>query len=131
MAKNIKNLRKETLHVFVIDDSKYHNIILEKLLEVEGYTVQTFTNGLKLLNQLKNNKPHLIISDIEMPGMNGFELFNEIKKIPAAKEVPLLYISSNKKKRIVEQVETIGAAGFVQKPIIRDTFLKTVAKNCI
>jgi putative two-component system response regulator len=126
----MNNTTVKTQHVYVIDDNHWHNILMKKMLEMKGYVVSTFTNSINLLEQIREQPPELIISDIEMPEMNGFELFNEIQKIPAAKEVPLFYISSNTQKRITEEVKTTGAAGFVQKPIELDSLLKTVAQNC-
>ena len=126
----MNNTTVKNQYIYVIDDSNLHNVLMEKLLKLKGYTVQTFTDSVNLLEELKEDPPHLIISDIEMPGMNGFELFDEIQKLPDAKEVPLLYISSINKKQIIDQIETKGAAGFIPKPVIHDTLLKAVAQNC-
>lgn len=117
-------------YVVVIDDSEWHNILLEKMLEMKGYAVQTFTNGLNLLDHLEKKKPNLIISDINMPEMDGFELMSEIRKIPDARDIPSIYVSSEDSDEVLEQVQALGAVGFVQKPLVRDHFLQTVEKKC-
>lgn len=115
--------------IFVVDDSELHNILLRKMLHNCGYRVFTFTDGYELLENLKHTLPNLIISDIDMPRLNGFDLYMEIKKYPAAKNIPLIYVSSLKGQEIFERTKECGAIDFVRKPLDKDLFLKVVAQT--
>lgn len=114
--------------IFVVDDSELHNILLKKILHNCGYRVYTFTDGYELLENLEHTVPHLIISDIDMPRLNGFELYMEIKKHPVAGDIPLMYVSSLKGQEICERTKECGAIDFVRKPLDKDHFIKRVAQ---
>lgn len=98
------------------------------MLTAKGYAVKTFTNGFHLLEQLQQTemKPHLIISDIEMPEIDGFTLFEEIKNHSGIQNIPFMYISSLSPTEVNSRVEATGAEGFIQKPISKSTFWDTI-----
>lgn len=118
--------QKGNSNIFVVDDNPLHVELIERILKRKGYKVQTFPDAMSLLGHLKTEQPHMIISDIEMPEMNGFELYEEIKKMPEASSIPLLYISSKRDSSTTKKAKEIGAAGYIQKPFVPSSFLKTV-----
>ncbi len=115
--------------IFIVDDSQLHNILLKKILDNGGYSVSAFTDGYSLLENLQHTKPHLIISDINMPQLNGFDLCREIKRNPTCTDIPLMYVSSMQGEKIVQRSQACGALGVVAKPIEKDSFLELVAQN--
>lgn len=115
--------------IFIVDDSQLHNILLKKILDSSGYQVSAFTDGFSLLENLQHSKPHLIISDINMPNLNGFDLCRQIRKNPGCTDIPLMYVSSMQGEKVIRQSHDCGAVGLVAKPIEKDPFLALVARN--
>ncbi|MDX1639132.1 MAG: response regulator [Balneolaceae bacterium] len=123
MSKNRKR------SVFVIDDSEWHNIYLRCVLENKGYQVQTFNEGEHMLKCIEKQKPHLIISDINMPEMNGFELLEEIRKIPSADQVPVIYVSSEVSDWIMREIRKEEIIEFIKKPLDEEYILESVDRH--
>lgn len=89
----------------------------------------TFTNGYLLLESLKEKRPHLIISDIDMSGINGIELYREIKNMPACENIPVIYVSSLRKDQIERRDKKGYVIDFLQKPLTKKLFLEAVAQK--
>ena len=121
--------KSDTKLIFVVDDANWHNILTKKMLSDRGYTVVTFTNGFSLLENLKEKKPHLIISDINMPELDGFELCQRIKSHPACDNVPVMYVTSLKKDEIEQRDKNRCAIDFMRKPLLKKQFLDAVAQR--
>lgn len=102
--------------IFIIDDSRIQLILLEKALKRAGFSVDVFTDGYKLMECLEDVNPDLVISDIDMPELNGFELINEIKNRFGEVNFPFFYISSSWSSTVEERAEKIGAEILLEKP---------------
>lgn len=102
--------------IFIVDDSPIQLILLEKVLQREGFIVEAFSNGPDLIQGISIEKPDLIISDIHMPELNGFELINEVRSIPEGDKIPCFLISSKADTVIRDKVDAIGAEAFIKKP---------------
>ena len=113
-------------NVFIIDDSKIQTLLLEKVLTREGYNVQTFSDGYEMLNTIESEVPGLIISDIEMPTMDGFTLFEKLRQKISDWKIPFFFISSHGDHATLEKVEETGADLFFQKPIKSDMLLQVL-----
>lgn len=103
--------------IFIVDDSPWHNILLKRILAKYQYKVYSFADGYALLKELTKQKPDLIISDINMPRLDGIKLLREIRKSPSAREIPVIFISSMQKEKIKRNIEPTSATGFLQKPV--------------
>lgn len=115
-------------NVFIIDDSKIQTLLLEKVLTREGYKVQTFSDGREVLNTIEGEDelPGLIISDIEMPEMDGFTLFERLRQKISEWKIPFFFISSHGDHDTLEKVEQTGADLFFQKPIQNEMLLQVL-----
>lgn len=102
--------------IFIVDDSKVQLVLLEKVLKKEGFSVQSFEDGHNLLKSLKMSRPGLIISDIDMPRLNGFDLIEKVRNKVGETEIPFFMISANGDLAIQEKAEAYGAEVFLQKP---------------
>lgn len=102
--------------IFIVDDSRIQLILLEKVLKKEGFSVHSFTDGLTLLQSLEENQPSLIISDIDMPMLNGFELIYEVRDSFGEVDIPVFLISSDGGITVEEKAREAGAEVFLQKP---------------
>lgn len=115
--------------VFVVDDSKIQLHFIKKILQKAGYEVHTFTNGFELVNQFRKEPPHLIISDINMPKINGFDLFETLFNEKDTREVPFFFTSSMVDDSIRNRVRRLGAEGLISKPVSIPVLLKTISSS--
>lgn len=118
MGKNFgmaKDKRKRK--VLLVDDEAGFAELLRDLLEVDGYEVILASDGIEGIEKLKTFKPDVIISDIMMPRMSGFEMFRRIKSQPETAAIPFLFITGFADPRVLEEARKIGVFGILQKPI--------------
>ena len=79
--------------ILVVDDEQGFLEIIEGRLKAAGYEVRTATNGEDAMKLIREDKPGLIIADLTMPGMNGFELSRVVKTDPNFKNIPMILLS--------------------------------------
>ena len=102
--------------IYVIDDCGLQKILLEKTLGHEGFRVRAFTDGYKLIEALDQECPGLIISDIDMPNIDGLDLIREVKKQRPGVGIPFWFLSSFDISAIKEKAKNLGAEKFINKP---------------
>lgn len=102
--------------VVVAEDSRIQAKILQKRLVEAGYDVRVGANGLEALALIRERPPQIIISDIEMPEMNGFELCRTVKTDPDLKRIPLILLSTLSSPEDIIQGLHAGADNYVTKP---------------
>ncbi len=109
--------------VMVVDDSLTVRKITGRLLEREGYRVITAKDGVDALEQLQTARPDVIIADIEMPRMDGFDLTRNIRADVALKQVPIIMITSRTAEKHKRYAEEIGVNHYLGKPYDEDVLL--------
>lgn len=114
--------------IFIIDDSRVQLLMLEKTLHKAGFSVHTFSNGHNLLEMLDYSHPDLIISDIDMPAMNGFELIEEVRQKVGDTLFPCFLISSQGGTAVQNRAHAVGADVFMKKPFNYDVFIDVTQK---
>jgi chemosensory pili system protein ChpA (sensor histidine kinase/response regulator) len=102
--------------VMVVDDSLTVRKITSRLLEREGYQVLTAKDGIDALEQMKKHLPDLMLVDIEMPRMDGFELSSRVRQDSRSAGVPIVIISSRTAEKHRSRAEQIGVNAFLGKP---------------
>lgn len=102
--------------IVAVDDS---GIVLKMLTKVLGekYDLHAFSGGKRALQFLKDRTPHLIILDIDMPEINGYEMLKMIKEKEHLRDVPVIFLTSNNDKNHVVKAVAGGAKDYVVKPI--------------
>lgn len=111
-----KSRGKKIQHALLVDDSAFYRNMLAPLIASAGYMVTTVENADQALALRENGTVFdVIISDIEMPGMNGFELAKDIRKDTRWREVPIVAISSNGAKEDFERGREVGFTDYVMK----------------
>ena len=120
--------------ILIVDDDKGILNLLDTLLSKSGYEVVSAGNGVEALEKLRKNSIDLIISDILMPEMDGFQFCRECKMDDSLKRIPIIFFSSSyTDEKDQEFAMSLGAAKFLVKPskldVILDT-LKTVIEEC-
>ncbi|MCZ6696620.1 MAG: response regulator [Acidobacteria bacterium] len=109
--------------VLVADDTATVRKIAASLLTSAGYDVVEAHDGRQALDLVEKEHPDLILLDLLMPKMTGFDVLREIKKSERLKETPILIMSGVFKKDVLDFLQASGVAGFVDKGQIRESLL--------
>ena len=113
----------------IVDDFSTMRRIVRGLLKEIGYNnAEEAEDGAVALNMLKNSKYDFVVSDINMPNMNGFDLLNSIKKDDFLKHLPVLMVTAEARKEDIVRAAQEGAAGYIVKPFTKATLEEKVQK---
>ncbi|MGV6858541.1 MAG: Hpt domain-containing protein [bacterium] len=112
--------------VMVVDDSITIRRVTERMLERNKYQVITAKDGVDAIEKLQTEVPDVMLLDIEMPRMDGFELASHIRNTPAYKDVPIIMITSRTGKKHKDQALGLGVNRFLGKPYQESVLLETI-----
>jgi two-component system chemotaxis response regulator CheY len=113
----------------IVDDFSTMRRIVRGLLKEIGYhNADEAEDGSVALNMLKNAKYDFVVSDINMPVMNGFELLSAVKADDALKHLPVLMVTAEARKEDIVRAAKDGAAGYIVKPFTKATLEEKVQK---
>jgi diguanylate cyclase (GGDEF)-like protein len=120
------SLRQE-VEILVVDDSRVQAKLLKDLLESRGYAVRVATNGQEALHLIRDKRPTLIISDIVMPVMNGYDMCYALKQDPGYKNVPVILLTSLSDIEDIVLGLMAQADYYLTKPYSNEYLLSTIA----
>lgn len=110
------------LRFLVVDDFSTMRRIVRNLLKESGYTdADEAEDGVAALQKLRNSNFDFVVSDINMPNMNGFQLLMEMKKDEKLKHIPVLMVTAEARKEDIVLAAQQGAAGYIVKPFTKAT----------
>jgi len=112
--------------LLVDDDVIFHEMAIAILSD--KYTVEVAKSGKDALILLLKNKPDLILLDVVMPEMDGWETFHRIRGISLLQEVPIAFLTSLSKADGLEHAQLLGASEYFTKPIDADDFINRIEK---
>lgn len=113
-------------NVLAVDDTPASLKLLTYILKTEGYEVRSAISGKLALYSATNNPPDLVLLDIRMPEMDGYEVCRRLKAHPATRDVPVIFVSAVSETEEKVQGFEVGAVDFVTKPYQRDELLARV-----
>lgn len=116
--------------VLVVDDSITVRRVTQRLLRREGYRVALAADGLQALEQLAQERPAVVLSDIEMPRMDGFDLARNIRADAKLKDLPIIMITSRIAEKHREHAQQLGVNHYLGKPYSEDELLALVKHYC-
>ncbi|WP_372525340.1 chemotaxis response regulator CheY [Piscinibacter sp.] len=117
------------LKFLIVDDFSTMRRIVRGLLKEIGYNnAEEAEDGAVALNMLRNTKFDFVVSDINMPNMNGFELLSNIKQDDGLKHIPVLMVTAEARKEDIVRAAQDGAAGYIVKPFTKATLEEKVQK---
>jgi two-component system chemotaxis response regulator CheY len=111
------------LRVLIVDDSSVMRKIVERSLRSAGFDLSEVleaSNGAEALNLAKNGPIHLILSDLNMPAMDGLEFLKNLATVETAKGVPVVMITTEGSEARVKEAISMGAKGYIRKPFTPD-----------
>jgi signal transduction histidine kinase len=111
----------EKLKVLYVEDNLMNRMLVRRLLEAHGYTVLEAEDGLSGIKMAQEELPDLILMDINIPGMDGFEATTKLKSIEGLKDTPIVALTARVMDGDREMALTAGCDGYIPKPINVDT----------
>ena len=113
--------------IFLVDDSATILLSISGILSKAGYAVEKAANAEEALRKFGGGiKADLLITDLNMPGMNGIELIKEVRKLPAYKFMPILFLTTESQQSRKLEAKAAGASGWIVKPATADELLNTI-----
>ncbi len=116
------------LEIMVVDDSVSIRQVVTRLMEEQGWKTHTAKDGIDALEKLRDFRPDIIVLDIEMPRMNGYEFLSAIRAEPAYKKIPVVMLTSRTTAKHRDRAISLGVRGFIVKPYNNDEFVDLVLK---
>ncbi len=110
------SFEKSSCVILVVDDVKENLGILRNTLEPQGYKLLFANSGEKALQVVKNSSPDLILLDVMMPGINGFETCQQLKKNRATKDIPIIFITAKNEEADIVSGFDVGGIDYITKP---------------
>lgn len=112
----VVNMKK----IFLVDDNEDHALLIKRCVEDDHTSTVHFSDGLQVLKACEamngeNAKPDLILLDLQLPGMNGFEVLMKLKQMKWLEQVPVVMLTTSRRREEIEKAYQLGAAGFVVK----------------
>jgi len=120
----------DTTRILIVEDSPTQAEQLKYLLEQNNYTVTSANNGKQAIDQISGDRPSLVITDIVMPGMSGYELCKKIKSDEETKDIPVILLTSLANSEDVLEGLACGADNFISKPY-NESYLLANIENII
>jgi len=113
-------------NILVVDDEESMRSLIGRTLEMEGYGVALASGGMSALELMGESEPDLIILDIKMPGLNGFEVLNVVRRYS---DVPVIMLSALGEVTTIRDALVVGADDFIRKPFhMRELIARVKAK---
>jgi len=103
--------------ILIVEDNPVHMRLIEMTLRAEGYTLLKVASGEEALEIAARDKPDLVLMDIHLPKMNGFEVTRKLRENPAFSHTPIIALTANAMKEDIERVIASGCDAYSTKPI--------------
>jgi chemosensory pili system protein ChpA (sensor histidine kinase/response regulator) len=114
--------------VVLVDDSISVRKFVGRMLEKAGYRVKLAADGLEALEIVTQTHCDLVVTDLEMPRTNGYELLSHLRQDPQTRKIPVMVVTSRAGAKHRDRAMKEGAAEFLTKPVQEDQFIATVGK---
>lgn len=114
--------------VLLVDDSPTILLSLSALLTQAGYAAVQAPSAAAALAKLRVTQPSLVITDLNMPGMDGIDLIRNIRKLPGCRFFPILMLTTESQAEKRAEARAAGATGWLVKPVLGDDLLKVLEK---
>jgi len=113
--------------IMIVDDSATMLMSVKNNLEIAGFTVVTAEDGVKAMTKLKGGiKPDLIITDVNMPNMDGMQLIKNVRALPGFRFTPILTLTTESQAAKRDEGKKLGATGWLVKPVGGSDLLKII-----
>ncbi|GAB4031942.1 MAG: hypothetical protein Fur0012_09860 [Elusimicrobiota bacterium] len=115
--------------ILMIEDSKKTSLILKEVLEKTGYIVFLEQDGVSGLSAARREKPDLILLDLLLPKISGFDVCKNLKQDNSTRHIPIIILSTMYNQENMEKMKVLGAVNFLKKPYRLEELLLEIKKH--
>lgn len=115
-------------NILLVEDNAANRYLTTFLLENSGFIVVHAHNGAEAVLAAQNERPDLIIMDIQMPEVDGYEAARRLKAEPHLAHIPIIAVTSYAMPGDREKAAQFGFAGYIEKPIVTETFISEITR---
>jgi len=124
----VKSMKKK--RVMAVDDSMTVRQVLQMTLEGAGYEVVEAVDGKDALDKLSDGKVDMLVTDLNMPNMDGVNLIRQVRQIPGNRFMPIIMLTTESQPEKKQEGKTAGASGWIVKPFRPEQLLAVVKMIC-
>ena len=117
-----------TKTILSVDDSASVRQMVKLTLTGAGYDVTQAADGTEGLRQAQSGAFSMVLTDLNMPGMNGLALIRELRKLPAYRGVPIVFLTTESDAELKKEAKAAGATGWITKPFQQEQLVAVVKK---
>jgi two-component system, chemotaxis family, chemotaxis protein CheY len=117
-----------TARILTVDDSASIRLTTRVALSNAGYTITEAVDGMDGIDKLRSGQFDLIVTDLNMPRMDGLTMIRELRKMPAHMGVPVIFLTTESDNELKSQAKAAGATGWLTKPFDPESLVKIVKK---
>jgi DNA-binding response OmpR family regulator len=118
--------KRQDMKILIVDDSTINNILLESILSEKGYEIYSTLNGNTALEKIEDIQPDLVLLDIMMPEVNGFDVLRKMRTNNI--DIPVIIISAYDSDKFKKLSRSLGASAYILKPINGEVLVKNIEK---
>ncbi|OGL43171.1 MAG: hypothetical protein A2161_10395 [Candidatus Schekmanbacteria bacterium RBG_13_48_7] len=118
-----------SLKILVVDDIKLFYHIVCDILEGKNYTILYASNGQEALNIVEKENPDLVLLDVMMPGMDGYQVCENLKKNVMTNPIPVLFLSARAYEKEIQRGYDAGAQGYITKPFRKNDLILQIEQT--
>ncbi|MDH3609336.1 MAG: response regulator [Gammaproteobacteria bacterium] len=123
-SEKLEKLQEDLPLALIVEDSISTRKSLEQFMKDLGFAVFTAKDGVEAINQIQLQTPSVVLTDLEMPRMNGLELSNHLRSNKETASIPIIMITSKSSDKHVKEAERIGISAYITKPYDDDELLE-------
>ncbi|MCT7957324.1 response regulator [Laspinema palackyanum] len=120
---------KNPIDILIVDDVADNIRLLSRILVKRGYQTRKALNGPMALTAIQASKPHLILLDVQMPDMSGYELCHLIKSDPDTLHIPIIFLSANDDSSERKKAIRLGGSDYLTKPFNIEKLVGSIRKH--
>lgn len=115
--------------ILIVDDSNTNVVLLEAILVSRGYAIHTALNVDEAYNLIKKERPELILLDLLMPKVSGYQFLDQLKKNQATRDIPVIIVSAVTDALNIQKTFDLGAVDYIEKPVDIKALVAKVEKT--
>jgi len=122
-------MKSEPVHILVVDDTHSNIVYLQALLEEAGYRISEASTGLEAIEAVARDKPDIILLDVIMPGIDGFETCKRLKADINSEAIPIIFVTSLSQPENIKKGFEVGAIDYILKPLQEQEVLARITNQ--
>lgn len=127
--KNNHGIDYSRYSVLIVDDIPLNVLLVKSMLSKLKFNIRSASNGVAALEEIAQSAPDIILTDIMMPAMNGFEMTKLLRENPQTRTIPVIILSALNSDSDIKEALAIGANDFITKPFIPERIINSVANQ--